>query len=507
MFENCDNPNIVPPANTAKAVKRTSKSNKNSKALPKESTTGQTNQTTAAQTTSKGGKGKKVSAKSTSGAGKQSSASKQGGSSSSGSGKSSNKQWLQPKTEHGHKKGKKIPEKDPCGGEEKKSKEFKPRSIYPFNKVTQTESGHVMEIDDTPGSERISLFHRSGSNVEYFPNGDVLRQDVRDSYCHVFRDNYVHLGGYSSITVDKGLKILVNDDEEENTPEENVTFDIHIAGNANVNIYVQKGNMNVSMLEGDVNMRLNKGDVNILQDEGNYNHTVGGDYNLEVAGHMHVVVGGNVINEIGGNRDERIDGEFDQKNLTNSQSYLGEYLQGDKRTYVGGNKVIQVDKQINETCTNKVQKIDVKETYVKGLCSIKSDANIQLSSKVAFSIESLDFMVIRSAGSMDIFAAEDPKKKGKYRLYSGNTLELVATNYGALRSINSSIEIKSPTDVKTITRVLYMAEETDTAPKFTPEAKPLNEVHPYSYGLRTPEETQNFIKSNKKQWIPTNSKK
>ena len=491
---NCDNPNITPPSNTAKSIGGNKSA---SKVLPSETKT----------TTSKV-KSKVVPA--TPGTNQQNAQPQKpstGGGGGGGSGSSAKNQWTQPQTEHGRVKGQKIPEKDPCKGQTKKSDQFKPRTIYPFNKVTQSESGHVIETDDTPGSERISLFHRSGSNYEYHPNGDVINQHVRDSYFHVFRDNYVHLGGYSTVTIDKGLKVLVNNDEDENSDSKNVNFDIHVAGNANVNIYIHKGNMNVSLVEGDANIHVSKGDINVLQDKGNYNHTVGGDYNLEVAGHMHVVVGGNVINEIGGNRDERIDGEFDQKYLTNSEGYCGEYLEGNKRTYVGGNQVTQVTGNQYETANKKSQKLAQQETYVSGLFAIQSDENVQISSRNAMSIQALDHIVIRSSGDFDIFAAEEPKKNGKFRLYSGNTTEIVTANYGTFRSRNSTIEIKAPNDIKTITRILYTPTLGEVSPRFATEPNPENATNPTDYVLATPQETQNYMKSNKKQWIPTNSKK
>lgn len=46
-------------------------------------------------------------------------------------------------------------------------------SVYPFNKSRETESGHVIEYDDTPGSERIMIMHRSGSYYEFDKNGDL----------------------------------------------------------------------------------------------------------------------------------------------------------------------------------------------------------------------------------------------------------------------------------------------------------------------------------------------
>ena len=33
-------------------------------------------------------------------------------------------------------------------------------AVYPYNKVTETESGHILEFDDTPNAERIHLRHK-----------------------------------------------------------------------------------------------------------------------------------------------------------------------------------------------------------------------------------------------------------------------------------------------------------------------------------------------------------
>jgi phage baseplate assembly protein gpV len=45
---------------------------------------------------------------------------------------------------------------------------------YPHNKVTQTTSGHVIEIDDTPEGERIHIRHKSGSFIEFHPDGSLV---------------------------------------------------------------------------------------------------------------------------------------------------------------------------------------------------------------------------------------------------------------------------------------------------------------------------------------------
>jgi hypothetical protein len=201
-----------------------------------------------------------------------------------------------------------------------------------------------VEFDDTPGSERISINHRSGSFEEYHPNGDKVTKVVRDNYTSILRDAHVHVDGYANITIDKALKILVNKDELKSDEKEAVNYDIHIGKNANVNIYIEKGNLNVLVDEGDSNIQLKKGDVNIRQDCGNYNHFINGDYNLECTGHMHVVVGEDQVTEVGRNRDVRIDGLFDNLQLTNKESVKETTLAGDKRTQVKGHIQEHIDK-------------------------------------------------------------------------------------------------------------------------------------------------------------------
>lgn len=219
--------------------------------------------------------------------------------------------WNEPKTSYGKVKGKKI-----------KPKKGKTSTIYPFNKVYESESGHIVEIDDTPGSERIHQFHRSGTFQEIHPNGDSVTKVVRDNYTSILRDNYVHIDGHCNVTIDKALKILVNSEKNQNTPNKSTNFDIEVGDNANINILVNKGNCQVRLKDGDANVLIDRGDVNIRQDAGNYNHFVNGDYNLEIAGHMHVVVGEDYVNEIGGSRDVRVDGLFDHLFVTSGYSEI-----------------------------------------------------------------------------------------------------------------------------------------------------------------------------------------
>ena len=64
---------------------------------------------------------------------------------------------------------------------------------YPYNHVATTESGHIIERDDTPGKERTHDYHRSGTFTEIHPFGTKVAKIVRDNYEFVLGDNYINI--------------------------------------------------------------------------------------------------------------------------------------------------------------------------------------------------------------------------------------------------------------------------------------------------------------------------
>ena len=77
---------------------------------------------------------------------------------------------------------------------------------YPHNKVTQTKSGHVIEIDDTPEHERIQIYHKSGTCVHFHPNGDVVTY-MSNGFKTVTGNEKIHVVGDMEITADKNINI------------------------------------------------------------------------------------------------------------------------------------------------------------------------------------------------------------------------------------------------------------------------------------------------------------
>ena len=158
-------------------------------------------------------------------------------------------------------------------------------ATYPYNHVYESEAGHIREMDDTPGKERIHERHSSGTGYEVSPDGTKVTRVKKDNYELITGDSYVHIKGDQSTTTDGGVRVFVNADGS--TADGHYT--IEVGNNANINIQVNKGNVNVITTQGDINL---KSGANIQLDaaQGIYlrsqtlNAEVDGDWNEKITG-------------------------------------------------------------------------------------------------------------------------------------------------------------------------------------------------------------------------------
>jgi len=138
---------------------------------------------------------------------------------------------------------------------------------YPYNHVYESEAGHIREIDDTPGAERIHERHSSGTGYEIHPEGDKVTRVKKDNYDLTYGQQYTHIRGTQSTTVNGGVKVFVNASGggADGPPGQEVQkfhYTIEVGANANVNIQVNKGDVNVVASDGTINMKAGK-DINI----------------------------------------------------------------------------------------------------------------------------------------------------------------------------------------------------------------------------------------------------
>lgn len=159
---------------------------------------------------------------------------------------------------------------------------------YPYNKVYESESGHIKEIDDTPGSERTHEYHKSGTFKEVQPDGSIVRKIVGDDF---------------EIFV-KGKNVLVQGD-------------VNITVRGNSSFYCQ----------------------------GNSTVQVDGDVKQNIKGHVDQTLEQNVTQTIQGNVTQQVDGNVDQTVNQNVTSLI----KGDLTEVVQGNYTLQVTGNITRT--------------------------------------------------------------------------------------------------------------------------------------------------------------
>lgn len=135
----------------------------------------------------------------------------------------------------------------------------KSKTQYPYNNVHEYESGHVMEVDDTPGAERIHTYHKSGSFVEFQPDGSRVQKIVGDDFEIVYGNKTLHVEGDLTINVTRG----------------------------NVNIKVDKGDV-VEDYAGNIYSTIRKGRYAKVQ--GNDMLDVLSDQKINISGSRYTVV-------------------------------------------------------------------------------------------------------------------------------------------------------------------------------------------------------------------------
>ena len=148
---------------------------------------------------------------------------------------------------------------------------------YPKNNVYESESGHLIEYDDTSGSERIHQRHRTGSGYEIDSSGNKVEIIKGESYRLLSNKEQVQIQGQSDISIDGRHKLYINKSGVADNH-----YDIQIGAGASINIQVDSGDVNIHTIQGKIN--LNAG--------GDYNLKVGGNYTVEVAGNTSETIEG-----------------------------------------------------------------------------------------------------------------------------------------------------------------------------------------------------------------------
>lgn len=172
-------------------------------------------------------------------------------------------------------------------------------SVYPFNKVTETESGHVFEVDDTPNNGRIHEYHNSGTFREIQHDGTTVTKIVGDDYEICAKGKNVSIAGACNITVKGDFKLRVDGDYYEEIGGHKFTTigkNHHTKITGNNAMEVDSG-MSVNVSE---DWSLRAGKTTTLTSVGSFNMTAGDGYSCIVKGdHGTSVTGNSTLTTIG----------------------------------------------------------------------------------------------------------------------------------------------------------------------------------------------------------------
>jgi len=104
---------------------------------------------------------------------------------------------------------------------------------YPnYNVLAKTKSGHVIMTDDTKGSEHVTIQHRSGSMIQFMPDGAISIGAQNGMYQIIFGENRMLITGAQDITVQGGGSLYVKGD-----------YNMTVEGNHNTVVH---GDMNLT---------------------------------------------------------------------------------------------------------------------------------------------------------------------------------------------------------------------------------------------------------------------
>lgn len=172
--------------------------------------------------------------------------------------------------------------------------------VYPKNHVMNferaddtLEDAHILEFDVTPGKERISEIHRTGTYREITPTGTKTETIVGNNFKVVVKDNSVYVKGNCNLTVDQNCTTYIKGDWNIEV-EGNVVEHIHGTLDQTVDKTVTEkyGVDQIKTVAGKIDALSGEGSdtvgVSTVQSGGTLTQKVSGNYRQLVTGNIDI---------------------------------------------------------------------------------------------------------------------------------------------------------------------------------------------------------------------------
>ena len=234
-------------------------------------------------------------------------------------------------------------------------------SQYPYNHVHESESGHIHEIDDSPGAERLFTQHKSGTFEEIHPDGSKVVKVIGDNYEIIVGSSNVYVSGSVNLTI-------------EGTVREYIKGDYH------------------------------------LEVEGDYTQKIGGNIRTKV-GYKN---GGNVEEEINGNHAYTIKGYVRgnigplEESAAPGEGDVDINITGSKTEIIGKKSTIFSEDDMKLIANNDLflsAQNDMTIATTSGIMSFKSGSDLDMRSTTKMTIKSETIIDMDATTEVDIDSA------------------------------------------------------------------------------------------------------
>jgi hypothetical protein len=224
--------------------------------------------------------------------------------------------------------------------------------LYPYNHVFESESGHLTEMDDTPGNERTMRHHAAGTYEEIIADGSKTTKVIGDNFEIIMKDSDVYVGGSVNLTIGGSVRHLVKGN-----------YHLEVEGN-----YTQKIHKNMRTKIG-----AGKSGGNLEEEiKGNHSYNIRNDVKGRVGGAVNETIEGNETHTVNGLFKAAVKSGISFQSLTSDMKILS--------------------------------KGDFSVTTTSGIVSLKSASTLNLKSKTLMTINSETTIDMDATTEVDIDA-------------------------------------------------------------------------------------------------------
>jgi len=173
-------------------------------------------------------------------------------------------------------------------------------SEYPLNQVQETTSGHVIELDDTPGNERVLIKHNTGAGVEMRTDGTIIISSTNNKVEVTGGDQKVIVEGNGQLVYNGNLNLKVSGD-----------MNIEVGGNYNLVAGTKREIIDgpcLSEINGNYQFNVNGNSSALVTGVVSYNYL--SDYNIAVKGSQTNFVEESIAMRSGDNINMSAEDEF-----------------------------------------------------------------------------------------------------------------------------------------------------------------------------------------------------